>query len=154
METTVLSTETLDRKATLRAVERELEKYRLFKFLEYDEREPTVTASPEPRYHGATNRVGDQTAEVAIQNVDEKEWRRVHIERIERLVSELPAKEAFLIRERYMTKDAEYITDYHVYAHVFDPPISDATFRKIRWRAVRRLALALGVAVKGGGETR
>jgi len=137
----------LDKKATQRAVERELEKYRLYKYLAFDEREATVTASYELREGGSGNKTSDQTAEIAIHNVDEREKRRAHIERIEQAVNRLPHKEAFLIRERYMTKDAEYITDYHVYAHVFDPPISDKTYIKIRWKAVRRLALALGVAV-------
>ena len=137
----------LDRKATQRAVEEALAKYRLFKYLTYDEREPTITARYEPMEGGRTNKISDQTAAVAIYNVDEQERRRRYCERIERAVSRLPRMERFLIEERYMCQEAEYITDYHVYSFKFQPPISQPTYAKIRWRAFYRLALSLNIAV-------
>lgn len=137
----------LDRKATQKAVEAALERYRLYKYLTFEEREASITASPEPRYHGATNKTGDQTADVAIYNVDEQERRRQYCERIERAVKRLPRMERFLIEERYMTIDAQYITDYHVYTVRFQPAISEGTYAKIRWRAFYKLALSLNIAV-------
>ena len=137
----------LDRKATKSKVEEHLEKYRIFKYLIFEEREMAVTASSTPRYHGPTNQTGDQTASIAIYNVDEQERRRQFCEWTERAVKRLPAMERFLIEQRYMAQESEYISDYTVYCHKFQPPISAPTYDKIRWKAFYRLALNLNIAV-------
>lgn len=137
----------LDRKKTQSEVEAALEKYRLFKYLTFEEREASITASSTPRYHGATNQTSDQTASIALYNVDEQEKRKQFCERIERAVSRLPKMERFLIEERYMCDDSEYITDFNVYCFKFQPPISATTYSKIRWKAFYRLALNLNIAV-------
>ncbi|OUM85659.1 MAG: transcriptional regulator [Bacillus thermozeamaize] len=146
----------LDRKKTKEAVENALRTYRLYKYLTFEEREPVITPRYELAEGGRSNRVSDQTAAVAIHNVDgreEHERRRRYCERIERAVSRLPRMERFLIEERYMCQEADYITDYHVYNFKFQPPISQPTYAKIRWRAFYRLALSLNIAVvKGDGE--
>lgn len=137
----------LDRKATQAKVEEHLEKYRLFKYLTFDEREASITASSEVRYHGPTNQTGDQTAAIAIYNADERERRKQFCERTEKAVKRLPPMERFLIESRYMADDSEYITDYNVYSFKFQPPISHVTYGKIRWKAFYRLALNLNLAV-------
>ncbi|WP_182101845.1 ArpU family phage packaging/lysis transcriptional regulator [Niallia taxi] len=137
----------IDRKATQLAVEGELEKYRLFKYLEFEEREASVTASSEPRFHGPTNETSDQTSNIATYNVDQQAYRRNFCNRVERAVARLPKMERFLIEERYMTNESEYITDYNVYCFKFQPPISAMTYSKIRWKAFYRLALNLNIAV-------
>jgi ArpU family phage transcriptional regulator len=137
----------LDRKATQAKVEEHLEKYRLFKYLTFEEREASLTASSEIRYHGPTNLTGDQTASIAIFNADEQERRKKFCERIERAVQRLPKMERFLIEERYLCDDSEYTTDYNVYCFKFQPPISATTYSKIRWKAFYRLALNLNIAV-------
>lgn len=137
----------LDRKATQRKVEEHLEKYRLFKYLTFDEREASITASPEVRYHGPTNETGDQTGSIAIYNADEQLYRKRFCERTEKAVQRLPKMERFLIEERYMSEDSEYLTDYKVYCFKFQPPISHVTYDKIRWKAFYRLALNLNIAV-------
>jgi ArpU family phage transcriptional regulator len=137
----------LDRKATKRKVEEHLEKYRLFKYLTFEERESSITASSTPRYHGATNQTSDQTGSIAIHNVDEQEKRKQFCLRTERAVKHLPPMERFLIEARYMSEDSEYITDLAVYCHRFKPPISHVTYDKIRWKAFYRLALNLNIAV-------
>ena len=143
----------LDRKATQNAVEAALEKYRLFKYLTFEEREASITASSTPRYHGPTNQTGDQTGSIAIYNADEQERRKQFCNLIERAVRGLPKMEKFLIEKRYMTEDAEYLTDYKVYCFEFQPPISERTYAKIRWKAFYKLALNLNVAIiKGKGE--
>jgi hypothetical protein len=58
-------------------------------------------------------------------------------------VKRLPKMERFLIEERYMSEDAEYLTDFNVYYHKFQPPISEKTYSKIRWKAFYKLALEL-----------
>lgn len=137
----------LDRKATQVAVESALERYRLFKYLTFEEREASITASTEERFHGPTNQTSDQTASIAIHNASMQIQRKNYCERLERAVQRLPKMERFLIEERYMSDDAEYITDYNVYCFKFQPPISHVTYGKIRWKAFYRLALNLNIAV-------
>lgn len=137
----------IDRKETQQAVENELEKYRLFKYLEFEEREASITASAEERFHGPTNQTSDQTGSIAIYNADQRKMRQAFINRVERAVARLPKLERFLIEERYMSTESEYITDYNVYCHKFQPPISAVTYDKIRWKAFYRVALNLNVAV-------
>ncbi|WP_019536571.1 ArpU family phage packaging/lysis transcriptional regulator [Paenibacillus ginsengihumi] len=133
----------LDRKATQKAIEAALERYRLYKYLTLEEREATITASYELREGGRSNRTSDQTAEVAIYNVDSQDHRRRYCERIEKAVARLPRMERFLIEKRYMCEDAQYITDYHVYCFEFQPPVNKDTYAKIRWRAFYKLAFKL-----------
>ncbi|MDF2789237.1 MAG: hypothetical protein K0S80_2335 [Neobacillus sp.] len=137
----------LDRKATKVKVEEHLGKYRLFKYLTFEEREASITASPEERFHGPTNLTSDQTASIAMFNVDEQEKCKHFCLRTERAVKRLPPMERFLIEARYMAEDSEYITDQNVYCFKFQPPISWMTYDKIRWKAFYRLALNLNIAV-------
>jgi ArpU family phage transcriptional regulator len=137
----------LDRKATKAKVEEHLEKYRLFKYLTYEEREASITASTEERFHGPTNVTSDQTGSIAIYNADEQERRKQFCLRTERAVKYLPPRERFLIEHRYMADDSEYLTDFKVYCFKFQPPISAVTYDKIRWKAFYRLALNLNIAV-------
>jgi hypothetical protein len=119
----------------------------LYKYLTFEEREASITASPEPRYHGPTNVTSDQTGSIAIYNVDEYGKRKHFCERTERAVKHLPPMERFLIESRYMAEDSDYITDFNVYCHKFQPSISQPTYDKIRWKAFYRLALNLNIAV-------
>lgn len=137
----------LDKKKTKEAVEEALRIYRIYKYLTFEEREPTITAKYELSAGGRRNQISDQTAAVAVYNVDEQEKCRQYCERIERAVSRLPKLERFLIEERYMCQEADYITDYHVYSFRFDPPISQPTYARIRWRAFYKLALDLNIGV-------
>lgn len=137
----------LDKKATQRAVEEALEKYRIFKYLTFEEREASITASSEVRYHGPTNQTSDQTGDIATHNVVEQQMRKKYCSKIEKAVSRLPYKERFLIEKRYLVSDADYIFDYKIYNFVFDPPISSVTYSNYRWKAFYKLALDLNIAV-------
>ncbi|MEF7566393.1 ArpU family phage packaging/lysis transcriptional regulator [Bacillus infantis] len=137
----------LDRRATQTKVEEHLETYRLYKYLTFQEREASITASSEVRYHGPTNETGDQTGNIAIYNADQQRYRKEFCERVERAVRFLPSKERFLIEERYMSEESEYLTDYQVYCFKFKPAISAMTYAKIRWKAFYRLALNLNIAI-------
>lgn len=138
----------IDRKLTQAAVEDALEKYRMYKFLTYEEREASVTAGYNERFHGPTNVTSDQTADIAVHNVDKQAQRKWYCERVERVVRRMPRMERFLIEERYLTKEHDYITDYHVYNHVFQPPISEGKYSKIRWKAFYKLAADLNLLVE------
>jgi ArpU family phage transcriptional regulator len=137
----------LDRKATQEKVEEHFGRYRVCKYLTFEKREASTTASSDPRYHGPTNITSDQTSSIAIYNVDEQEKRKSFCEWTERAVKRLPPMERFLIEVRYMSEDAEYLTDFNVYFHKFQPAISEKTYSKIRWRAFYKLALDLNIAV-------
>lgn len=134
-----------------------MEKYRMDKFLTFEEREASTTAAWSLTPRGST--ASDQTANIAIYNVDTQDARIKYCERIERVVDRMPEKESFLIKERYMTIECDYITDQKIYSFAFDPPISEPTYTKIRWRALYKLAADLNIIKMkgdggGGGEER
>ena len=142
----------IDRKSTQIRVEQHLEQYRLFKYVLFEEREASITAGTEIRYHGPTNVTSDQTSNIAIYNVDQQKYRENLIFRTEKAVDRLPKMEKFLIQERYLSSESEYLTDYNVYSHKFQPPISEKTYAKIRWKAFYKLALNLNIAVLSSEE--
>jgi|GEM_PF-521301 len=131
----------LDRRKTQYAIEAVFEKYRIYKTITFEMREASVTASYTERFHGPTNVTSDQTAKVAIYNVDMPAARKHYCETIESIVERLGEREQLLIRERYMKQDDVY--DYKVYNHIFDPPVSKDTYVKIRTRAFYKMALVL-----------
>lgn len=139
----------IDRKLTQKAVERYLAEYRMYKHIDFESREATITAaySDMPR-SSPTNVTTDQTANIAIYNVDEPAKRKRHCERLEAAVRRLPRMEKFLMEKRYLCDDAEYITDYQVYCHEFNPPIGESFYRKIRNKAFYKIALALDIEVE------
>ncbi|EQB35032.1 hypothetical protein M948_18175 [Virgibacillus sp. CM-4] len=137
----------LDRKATQREVEDALEKYRIFKYLAFEEREASITAAYDDIGGGKANTISDQTGSIATHNISEQEKRKRYCERIDRAVRRLPKMERFLIEERYLKEDAEYLTDINVYCFKFQPPISAMTYSKLRWKAFYKLALNLNIAV-------
>ncbi|MEO2212173.1 ArpU family phage packaging/lysis transcriptional regulator [Paenibacillus amylolyticus] len=138
----------IDRKLTQAAVEAALEKYRIYKHITFEEREASTTASYAERFHGPTNQTSDQTANIAIHNVDTPAMMIAYCNRIERVVRRLPKKERFLMEERYLTDEHDYITDQRVYQIEFDPPITWPTYKKIRWKAFYKLALDLNIIVE------
>ncbi|RUT48546.1 transcriptional regulator [Paenibacillus anaericanus] len=142
----------IDRKATEAAVKDALDDYRMKKFLiaSSDDREASIIAGYSNMPRGG--KVSDQTAEIAVHNVDKQAKRKAYCERIERVVKWMPRMERFLIEERYMTREHDYITDQHVYNHVFQPPISEGKYSKIRWKAFYRLALDLNLVVESSEE--
>ncbi|AQT83696.1 phage transcriptional regulator, ArpU family [Paenibacillus larvae subsp. larvae] len=90
-----------------------------------------------------------QQINVAIYNIDVPAARLAHIQRIDRAVSRLHPKERLLIQERYLKHD--YVYDYVVYNQVFNPPISEKSYYRIRWKAFYKLALFLNIAVEKEG---
>ncbi|MGG0387823.1 ArpU family phage packaging/lysis transcriptional regulator [Priestia megaterium] len=137
----------IDKKKTQKAVEDAFEKYRLFKYLSFEEREASTIASPNIRYHALTNQRMDQTGSIAIYNVDQERMRKDFCLHVEKAVRGLPKMERFLIEERYMSVETEYLTDYNVYNFKFQPPISEKTYSKIRWKAFYKIALHLNLII-------
>ncbi len=139
----------IDRNKTQEAIEEAFSKYRIYKYhwLINDELEPSITANYEFSEGGRSNRISDQTSSIVTHKLDQQIMRNNYCSRIEKAVSRLPEIEKKLIEERYMTRESEYLTDYNVYCHKLDPPISAPTYYKIRWRAFLKLALNLNLAV-------
>jgi ArpU family phage transcriptional regulator len=131
-----------DKKKLRAEMEKVFNRYRTFKSVSsFKRKEATITQAYVERFHGPTNQTTDQTAEVAIKNVDEQEKRRVYCELIETAVAELDDEEQFLIKERYMKNGR--VHDLNVYTFKFDPPISWGTYDAIRQTAFQKLALFL-----------
>ncbi|GIO67830.1 ArpU family phage packaging/lysis transcriptional regulator [Paenibacillus sp. JTLBN-2024] len=130
----------LDRRKTQTAIEALFEKYRIYKTITFEAREASITASYTERFHGPTNVTSDQTAQIAVYNVDVPAARRAYCETIESVVDRLGERERLIIRERYMKQDDVF--DYKVYNYILDPPVSKDTYTKIRTRAFYKLALA------------
>jgi ArpU family phage transcriptional regulator len=135
----------LDRRATQEAVEELFEKYRMIKTIDFEEREAVITAAYEQRESQRTNVTSDQTANIAIHNVDVPAARKKFCERVERAVSRLHPKERLLIESRYMQ---DYVFDYQVHNEIFKPRISKTTYDKIRWKAFYKLALILDLPIE------
>lgn len=131
----------LDRRKTQAAVEALLEKYRIYKTITFEAREASITASYTERFHGPTNVTSDQTAQIAVHNVDVPAARMAFCQVIESIVERLNEREQLIIRERYMKQDDVF--DYKVYNYILDPPVSKDTYTKIRTRAFYKMALAL-----------
>lgn len=132
----------VDEEATKEAVEKYLLQAREYMVTEYIPLETKVTPLYEPRYHGQTNAVGSQTESIAIANVDEIERRRRHVERVEKAVSRLGARQQKLIRMRYLDED-----------HVMDTDVAEALgystrhYRRLKSIAIHRLAASFGLVV-------
>ncbi|RDU35475.1 transcriptional regulator [Neobacillus piezotolerans] len=136
---------TAEKKKIQKAVEKELERYRIYSTTAFFKREANLTTSYVPRYHGSTNQTGDSTAAAAIHNADAERKRIEHCQRIDEAVNRLPEMERKLIQERYMDKDSDYMTDLKYYSFVMDPPVSQSKFNCIRQSAMIKLALMLGI---------
>lgn len=150
----------LDRKKTQAAVEAALEKYRIYKYLSFQRREASMTASYSDMPRSNTGVTSDQTGSIATYNVDEPERRRLYCEGLEQAVQQLPRIERAIIELRYMDKESDYVTDQMIYQgklaeHLDDNRLimSFQRFDTIRWRAFTKLADWLGVKeYKSGSE--
>ncbi|MDQ0257936.1 hypothetical protein J2S74_005399 [Evansella vedderi] len=106
-------------KTSKKVVEVAFEKYRLFKYLLNVPNLDTITEPEKEEYSK----------------------RQLFCEFIEGIVSKLPSKERFLIEERYMSLEADYISDYEIYSDKMK--IAENTYSKIRKRAFSKLYLKL-----------
>ncbi|MEK3915921.1 ArpU family phage packaging/lysis transcriptional regulator [Paenibacillus sp. FSL H7-0331] len=101
-----------------------------------------MTPSYESRFHGNTNTVSSPVENIAIQNIEEQENHRKHIERAERAINRLGTRHQKLIRARFMEDD--YASDTDVAAEL---GYSDRHYRRMKSLAIYRLAGILGLVV-------
>lgn len=134
----------IDETQTQKAIEDCLDRALLYKLVDYDRREATITASYEERMHTGSTGITDQTATVALHNVQQEQIRVRHIERVERAVSKLKRLQQQIIKERYLTIIG--VTDTEVYLEIL--AIDKKTYYRHRNEALYTLAFFLGVYVK------
>jgi hypothetical protein len=70
----------------------------LFKYLTFEDREASITSSPEPKYHGPTNVTSDQAGDIAVYNADLQKLGKDFCDRIERAVKRLSKMERFWLK--------------------------------------------------------
>lgn len=137
----------IDRDATEEAVKDYLTKAREYKITEFIPLEVSTTASYSDTPRGYTGTTSDQTANIAIYNIDEQERRKKHVERAERAINRLPRRQQVIIQAKYMDPDSEEKWDYEI---ADDIGYSYRHYKRIKSIAIYRLATSLGlIKLKG-----
>lgn len=132
----------VDEEKTRLAVERYLVQAREYKITEYIPDEPVITAVYSDMPRSDTGVTSDSTGNLAIRLVDSMDRRRKHVERAEKAVRRLGAKQQLIIRERYMNEDDAW--DHDVARKI---GYSDRHYRRMKSYAIYRLANSLGLTV-------
>lgn len=138
----VLDIYNVNEEATKAAVEKYLLQAREYKITEYIPETASTTASYSDMPRSFTGLTSDQTGELAQRNVDEPARRKRHVERAERAIARLGARQRKLIELRYMVEDD--VMDYNV---AMELGYSDRHYRRIKSIAIIRLASILGLIV-------
>jgi ArpU family phage transcriptional regulator len=133
----------IDEEETREKVEKVLAEVLLYRDSDFERKEATITASYELRESQRTNETSDQTANIAIANVEEEERRERLISRVEWALRKLSKRQRELITERYLTTFD--ILDKDVYYGIMG--ISWGTYDKIRTEAFYLLAFHLKLYV-------
>jgi len=132
----------IDREATRQRVEEYLETARIYSQIGFVRREMKVTASPGPRYHGATNAVGKPTEETAAWNVYTEERMKEIADKVHKAVSRLGKLERQIIEMRYLQDDEVY--DYNIYTELH---MSERKYYRMKSKAIYKLAFMLRLEV-------
>lgn len=149
----------VDKDRTMAAVKGLFETYRIYKYLSFQRREASMTASYSDMPRSDTGVTSDQTGSIAAYNVDEPKRRQDFCQSIEDAVAQLPRIEQAIIKLRYMDNEADYLTDQMIYQGLLADHFKDNSlvmsfqrFDSIRWRAFSKLADWFGVKEhKDGG---
>jgi ArpU family phage transcriptional regulator len=129
-------------KATRKAVERELEKYRdLLVTLPVD-CSPKITASYSLIPPSNTNEFHSKTEEAAIERADFERYRDNYFKKIHAAVEALKPDEKFIIVNRYMQQVTGYDPDIWM-----DLGIGKTMYYELKGKAMLRLAFGLKIEV-------
>ncbi|NUK31026.1 ArpU family transcriptional regulator [Parageobacillus sp. VR-IP] len=132
----------IDRKATKKAVEAALEKYRMFLFTLSLDQLPRVTQQYSLVPPSNTNKFHSSTEEMAIRNADYERERDEYVKRVTAAINRLSKWERAIIIRRYISEDDMY--DYEIYN---DLGMSERKYYRIKSRAFYKLAFALRIEV-------
>lgn len=133
---------TIDKEATKNAVDRELEKYRMYLLMDPEDNEPKITSQFKLVASAPSNLFHSTTEDAAIKRVDLEKKRRDFIQKMQRAVNRLAYQEREVMIKRYLTDNEVY--DYEVYN---DMGISERKYYRIKSRAFYKLALILRIEV-------
>lgn len=135
----------LDEKETWRRVEERLESARLYKRFGFIRREAKLTATYSDMPRSNTNVTSDQTADIAMHNVDREEQLQREYDQVMRAVGRLAKTQRRIIEERYLGD--EDVLDINAYM-TLDMP--ERTYYYAKAKAIYRLAFALRLEVYEG----
>lgn len=131
----------IDREATKQAVERVLEKYRMYSLQLCLDKLPSVTANYS-LMPGGKGSVGSAVENAAIDNVTYDLEREKYLQWIIRAVNRLNFQERSIVINRYLNE--EELFDYEVYTKL---NMSERQYYRIKSRVFYKLAFALKVEV-------
>ena len=134
----------IDEKATKQAVERVLEKYRIYKLQVSLDRLPTITADYSFMPRSYTGTTSDSTADAAIANIDYERERIQFLNRIHTAVNRLTPRERAIIIQVYLADELKY--DYEVYNEL---NISERQYYRIKLQTLIKLAYILSIEQAG-----
>ncbi|GIP20435.1 MULTISPECIES: ArpU family phage packaging/lysis transcriptional regulator [Paenibacillus] len=132
----------VNKEATRKRVEEELETVRIYKRIGIIRREVGTVGRYEPRVHGSTNLVSKTTENTAVWNVDREQVMEKKVVMLDKALMCLNEMERELIRLRYLDTDDTY--DYLVCG---DLGVSERKYRRVKAQAMYKLALALRLEV-------
>ncbi|MDH2334268.1 ArpU family phage packaging/lysis transcriptional regulator [Paenibacillus polymyxa] len=132
----------MDSEQTRRQVEEHLETVRIYRQMGLIRREVSNTPSYEPRFHGNTNAISKPAESAAVWNVDKEAELEQKSILLDKAMLRLSRKESELLRRRYLEDEDVY--DYNVCS---DMHMGERTFRRIKARALYKLAFGLRLEV-------
>jgi ArpU family phage transcriptional regulator len=138
----------IDRETTREAVERALEKYRIYLLTVPEERLPKITQTFSIVPPSNTNQLHSSTEDAAAFNIDHAREREIHINNIHKAVNRLSHLERGIIIQRYM--NLEDVFDYEVYN---DLSMSERKYYRVKARAFYKLAFLLKIEVYQTNES-
>jgi ArpU family phage transcriptional regulator len=132
----------IDREATREAVERALEKYRIYLLTVPEERLPKITQTFSIVPPSNTNQFHSSTEDAAAFNIDYAKEKEDHINWVQKAVNRLSHLERGIIIQRYM--NLEDVFDYEVYNEL---GMSERKYYRVKARAFYKLAFVLKLEV-------
>lgn len=132
----------INREATRKRVEGYLETVRIYKQIGFVRKETSITASYEERMHGRTNAIADPVAAAGGYNVDMEYKMKAMEEQLDKALACLYELERGIIERRYLQSEEEM--DFLVCQQLH---LSERTYRRIKAKAIMKLALMLRLEV-------
>lgn len=132
----------MDSEQTRRRVEEHLETVRIYRQIGFVRREVSNTPNYEPREFQGTNSISKPAESTAVWNVDKEAELEQKSIMLDKALHRLSKTERELITRRFL--EEEEIFDYNVCA---DMHMSERKFRRVKARAIYKLAFALKLEV-------
>jgi len=132
----------INRKATKKAVEKELEKLQLLWTTSPSEEVPSITTSYSLTPPTNTNLTNSAVESAAIENADREQARKKYIQSMINCINRLSPEERALIIMEYL--DSRFKYNYEIFNELH---VSESHFYNIKNRAYYKIALMLRIEV-------